>query len=102
MSVEEFRDALWKGKGRAVLHAQRCMRDELIEHIQEALTSDLSVDGQCEDRSIEYLLELAEAPGGLDRFRDAILGAFREATCRQDVIQLFALCSIFAEDGDRQ
>lgn len=112
LTREQFRNALRKGLGRAVLHARRHGLAGLEEDVLQACLRTQAYDPQCNAKRAEYLFFLIDLATDRDFFRKPILQALvaapSEASERNNwndfwhADQLFDLALIFAKRGDEE
>ncbi len=97
-TLDQQRDALQKGLGRAMLWAMGRRLDE--DQLLEACLRDLRYDTQCESSRGDWLWRLIRANGCVDRFRVPILHALYQLSDEQSANQLCELARHYAETGD--
>ena len=96
-SLEQQRDALQKGLGRAMQWAlHRRLHDEPL---LEACLQDQRFDVQCEDPRGNWLWQIVRAVGATQRFRVPILHALHELSDERSANQLCELGRCYAETG---
>jgi hypothetical protein len=99
LSPPEFRGALQKGLGRALLTVRQTgdLIDEAV--ILDACTHNRAYDPQCEGSRAGWMMELLDAAGAAERLRTRILAAMAETTDTWDLDQLCGLAEIYARRG---
>lgn len=97
-SLDEQRDALQKGLGRALQWALSGRLDE--EALLEACLRDQRFDAQVEDPRGDWLWRMIRAVGATERFRVPILQALHDLPDHWSVSQLCELAFRYAEVGD--
>lgn len=97
-TLEEQRDALQKGLGRAVKWAAAGVLAE--EPLLNACLHDQRFDSECEDNRGEWLWTIITTLGVAERFRNPILDALQSVSVEQDAWQLCELGFHFARSGD--
>lgn len=102
LSKEEFRDALRKGLGRAILHVKDYGADGLMDDILHAVTHNLVFDPQMNGNRYEWILWLIKKTRRVEFFRERVLEALRESREPWDLSLLYALAAEFAEGGDEE
>jgi len=100
LSRKEFRDALEKGLGRAVLHARRYGLEGMDGELRWALLQSRVYDPQCEWHRPDWLWKVLRAGRCEGRHRAAILSALSKVTEYRDAKQLSALACRYALAGD--
>ena len=97
-SLDEQRDALRKGLGRAM---QWALRGQLAdEPLLEACLQDGRFDRETADPRGEWLWKMIQAIGATERFREPILQALHELSDEDNAHQLCQLARHYAENGD--
>ena len=97
-SLEQQRDALQKGLGRAVQWAfSGRLHDEAL---LEACLRDQRFDMSAEDPRGDWLWEIVQAISAADRFRVPILHAFYELSDERSAVQLCELARCYGATGD--
>jgi len=102
LTQEQFRDALRKGKGRALLHVHEFGGSGLEEDVLRACEQSLVYDAQSEGTRSEWLYDIVTAAGLVEAVKPRVLAALEQpATMEQfwDVAQLYCLAAIFARNG---
>lgn len=97
-SLDQQRDALQKGLGRAVQWAMARRLDD--EPLLAACLQDLRYDTQVDEPRGEWLWRMVQEVGAVDRFREPILQAFQELSDEQSASQLCELARSYAAMGD--
>jgi hypothetical protein len=97
-SLDQQRDALRKGLGRAMQWAMRRALDD--EPLLAACLQDGRYDSQIEDTRGDWLWKMVRAVNAVDRFRVPILHALYELADHRSANQLCELAWCFAESGD--
>jgi hypothetical protein len=97
-SLDEQRDALRKGLGRAM---QWALRGQLAdEPLLEACLQDQRFDMEVADPRGGWLWKMVQAIGATERFRGSILQALYEFSDEDNAHQLCELARHYAENGD--
>ena len=97
-SLDQQRDALQKGLGRAMRWAMsRGLEDEPL---LAACLRDQRYDTQLEETRVNWLWEMVRAVDAVDRFRVPILHALYELSDDRSANQLCELARRYAEAGD--
>ncbi len=101
-TLEQQRDALRKGLGRARLWAERGCLDQDV--LLEACLRDLRYDRQCEGCRGEWLWGLLTAAGAIDKFKLPLLQALRSLSPENDQAanQLCELALHYAKSGRQE
>jgi hypothetical protein len=97
-SLEQQRDALRKGLGRAVHWALAGRLDD--EPLLEACLQDQRFDHQVEGMRGDWLWEMVQAAGAANRFRVPILHALYELSDERSADQLCDLARRYVATGD--
>src|SRR5215212_6224173 len=97
-SLEQQRDALQKGLGRASQWASARRLDH--ETLLSACLCDLRHDAQVEGPRGEWLWTMIRAMGAADRFRVPILHALYDLSDEHSLSQLRAFAGHYARAGD--
>ncbi len=97
-SLDQQRDALRKGLGRAMQWANTRRLDD--NPLLEACLQDLRFDLQIEDTRGEWLWRMIRAVGAVGRFRVPVLHALYELSDERSAAQLCDLAGCYAESGD--
>jgi hypothetical protein len=97
-SLDQQRDALKKGLGRAMQWAMRRVLD--VEPLLAACLQDGRYDAQIEETRGEWLWKMIRAVNAVDCFRVPILHALYELSDDRSANQLCELARFFAESGD--
>jgi hypothetical protein len=97
-SLDQQRDALKKGLGRAMQWAMRSVLDD--EPLLAACLQDGRHDTQIEDTRGDWLWKMVQAVHAVARFRVPILHALYELSDDRSANQLCELARCFAESGD--
>ncbi len=98
-SLDQQRDALRKGLGRALQWAMAGRLDDAP--LLEACVKDLRYDGQLEEPRGEWLWRMIQEVGAVDRFRVPILHALHELSDERSAEQLCELARCYAGAGDQ-
>jgi hypothetical protein len=97
-SLDEQRDALRKGLGRAM---QWALGGQLAdEPLLEACLQDQRFDRETADPRGEWLWQMIQVIGAADRFREPILQALHQLSDEDSAHQLCQLARHFAQTGD--
>jgi hypothetical protein len=102
LTQDQFRDALRKGLGRAVLHVREFGAAGLEDDIAHACTTSLVYDPQCEGTRGEWLFEIVELAGLGEVVAPLVVDKLRRPSTADefwDVAQLVVLASMFAQRG---
>lgn len=102
LTQDQFRDALCKGFGRAVLHVREFGAAGLEDDIAHACTTSLVYDAQCEGTRGEWLHEIVKLAGLVEMVASLVVDKLRCSSAPEefwDVAQLSILASLFAKDG---
>jgi len=105
LTQDEFRDALRKGMGRAVLHVREHGTAGVEEDILHACLNSLGYDPQCEGTRGEWLWEILGEADMKMTVRPKVLKALLDQPADADtwtVAQLFTLVLLYAKDGDQE
>ena len=97
-SLEQQRDALQKGLGRAMQWAMTRRLDD--EPLLAACLRDQRYDTQLEESRNEWLWKMIRAVDAVDRFRVPILHALYDLSDDRSAYQLCELARRYAETGD--
>jgi hypothetical protein len=97
-TLDQMKDALQKGLGRAIRWAREGRLDD--DALLAACLTDQRYDRQCEERRTDWLWELIEAQNAVDRFRVPILHALHAVRDDDIVWQLGELAERYAACGD--
>ena len=97
-SLDQQRDALQKGLGRAMQWAMTGQLDEA--ELLDACLHDLRYDHECEESRGTWLWQIVQARHAEDRFRSAILEAMHHLTDERTTQQLCELAFHYASGGD--
>lgn len=99
-TIDQQRDALRKGLGRAVLWAKagRLADDPLLA----ACLEEQRYDTQCESQRGEWLWQLIRIAGAVERFREPVLQALLDLKDERSANQLCELGCHYALAGDRR
>lgn len=100
LSRKQFRDALEKGLGRAMLHARKHGLEGMHGELRWALLKSRVYDPQCEWHRPDWLWKLLRAARCEGRHRAAILNSLSKVTDYRDAKQLSALACRYALAGD--
>ena len=100
--MTEFEGWLRKGLGRAAIFVKTHPPEHCRAPLLHACTHNLTYDSQCEDSRGPYLVNLIEASGDVEFYRDRILSALAADQTQMDLGQLFEIASSFAANGDRE
>ena len=102
LTQEQFRDALRKGKGRALLHVRDFGGGGFEEDILHACEESVAYDTQIEGLRSDWMYEIVTAAGLGEMVKPRVLAALgRVATMERywDFAQLYCLAAAFARDG---
>lgn len=97
-SLDEQRDALQKGMGRAWMWASSGKLADAP--FLEACLQDQRFDQQCEDSRSSWLWDIVQLSGVQARFRDPIYHALCELRDERSANQLCELARYYAQSGD--
>jgi hypothetical protein len=97
-SLDQQRDALRKGLGRAMQWAMSGRLDDAP--LMEACLRDQRFDMSVEDSRGNWLWQMIQAVGGADRFRVPILHALYDLSDDYSAGQLCELAKHYAKEGD--
>ena len=97
-SLDQQRDALKKGLGRAMQWAVRGVLDD--DPLLQACLRDGRYDTQLEEMRGQWLWKMVQAVDAVDRFRVPILHALYALSDDRNAEQLCELASCFAVTGD--
>ncbi len=104
LTQDQFRDALRKGFGRAVLHVREFGATGLEDDIAHACTTSLVYDAQLEGTRGEWLHEIVKSAGLVEMVAPLVVDKLRRSSTPEefwDVGQLCVLASMFAQDGHK-
>ncbi len=97
-SLAQQREALQQGLGRAM---QWALAGHLAdEPLLDACLHDKRYDPQCEDNRGEWLWNIMNSAGAVERLREPILESLRCVTAERDAYQLCELGFHYAKKGD--
>jgi hypothetical protein len=99
-TLDQQRDALQKGLGRAVMWASLGHLDDAP--LLDACLHDKRYDTQSEDERTDWLWNIMSLAGATERFRDEILEALNALKDERAASQLCELGRLYAESGDEQ
>jgi hypothetical protein len=99
-SLDQQRDALQKGLGRAMQWAKAGTLAS--EPLLDACLTDQRFDIQCEDNRGDWIWNLIRMTGRESEFRGPILDALRNAYVERDAYQLSELAYQFAQSGNSE
>jgi hypothetical protein len=102
LTQEQFRNALRKGLGRALLHVREFGAVGLEDEIAHACTTSLVYDAQCEGTRGEWLHAIVTLAGLIEKVAPLIVDILRRSSTPDeywDVAQLCVLASLFARGG---
>jgi hypothetical protein len=102
LTREQFRSALQKGHGRALMHAQGFGVTGMEDLVVEACRHNQAYDPQCEGDRADWMTEIIEASGAEERVVPQALEGLQVATGDNrfwDLNQLCRLARIFAGRG---
>lgn len=102
LSQEQFRDAIRKGLGRAILHLKQHGAEPCLEEVIYACTHNTAYDQQCEGSREKYLRRTIALTGPHPSIRAAILDALMASTACYTTHQLFDLARGYAAEGDER
>ena len=104
LTIDEFRDALAKGRGRAAQHIRGSSADVVREVLLDACLQCKTYDAQCEGSRADWLFQLIKLTGEPDFYRAKILEAIPASrdTDSYDYHQLYYLIKEFALQGDAE
>ena len=102
MTNEQFKRAICKGQGRAILHLKGHNPKPYFDDILYACLHNTEYDPQSEDGREAYLFEAVLLSGEPDFFRTAILERVKTETDRRNRSQQLDLVRRFAERGDQE
>ena len=104
LTQDQFRNALRKGFGRAVLHVREFGAAGLEDDIAHACTTNLVYDAQCEGTRGEWLHEIVKLAGLVETVTPLVIDKLRRSSTPEefwDVGQLCVLASMFAQSGHK-
>ena len=104
LTSEEFRDALAKGRGRAVQYVRAASAEAVRDVLLDACIQCKAYDTQCEGFRADWLFGMIELTGEPGYYREKILEAIpssRDADS-YDFWQLYYLAKEFASRGDAE
>jgi len=104
LTQEQFRDALRKGKGRALLHVREFGCGGLEEDILHACEQSIAYDTQIEGTRSGWMYEIVTDAGLVEAAKSRVLAALDRPIVEPyerfwDVAQLYCLAAAFAQDG---
>ncbi|MEW5858458.1 MAG: hypothetical protein AB1861_13925 [Cyanobacteriota bacterium] len=99
---EEFRDALQKGLGRAILYVREHGMEEVRDDILQACLHNFAYDPQCEKSRANWLLEIVSLTDDEEFYHQRILEALPNSTDFWDAHQLIELAAVLAQLGSKQ
>lgn len=99
LTREEFRHALSRGYGRAVVHLKEHPDRVYREEIEYAITHCQAYDTECEDSRAAYLLMVLHAAGDKRSYVPGLLDSLALATERRDAGLMIDLAVHFARTG---
>jgi len=102
LNRKQFRDALEKGLGRAVLHARRYGLLGMETEIKRGMRRHLGYDPQLEDGHGKLLWEVVQAAKSEKKFRGDLLKAMRDTKEHYVLRQLCELAEGYAAAGDAE
>jgi len=97
-TLDQQRDALQKGLGRALQWAVNARLDDGL--LLEACLQDQRFDAQVESSRGDWLWQIIRAVGATERFRVPILHAFYDLSDERSAVQLCELARCYAGTGD--
>lgn len=102
LTQAQFRDAICKGLGRAILHLKQHAAEPYLQEVIYACTNNTAYDPQCEGDRSKFLIKAAALTGRLASVRAAILNSLSTSVESRSTSQLFGLAWTFAKKGDDQ
>ncbi len=96
---DQFRTALKKGLGRALLHVREYGDAELGEDILDACLHNHAYDPQVEGNRVKWLLSILNLTPNKEFYRRRIIESLEPAEAYWDMDQLFDFSLVFAEQG---
>lgn len=102
MTSEQFRNAIRKGQGRAILHLKQNDPQPYWEEILQACLTNTTYDTLCEGTREDYLLEAIKLSGNPEPIKQQIASTLITTTNDRDCLQLFELARHFAAQGDSE
>jgi len=102
LTQDQFRDAIRKGLGRAILHLKHHRTEPYMEEVIYVCTHSTAYDTQCEGSRDKYLRRAIALSGRQSEIRKAILDALSSSTEYYSTCQLFSLACGYAAKGDGQ
>ncbi|MEK6643597.1 MAG: hypothetical protein AABZ08_06775 [Planctomycetota bacterium] len=100
MTRDQFRKALQKGQGRAILHLLQNDPAPYLDEILYACLHNTTYDQECEGTREDYLFEAINLSGRLDFLKSEVFEKLLTSTDNRDASQLVELARLFAERGD--
>jgi hypothetical protein len=100
--MTELQGWLRKGLGRAAIFVKTHPAERYRASLLYACTHNLAFDSQCEESRAPYLVNLIEASGDIEFYRDGILSALGADDPEVDLGQLFEVAASFAVKGDAE
>jgi hypothetical protein len=106
LSKDEFKNALKKGLGRALIHVRQHGLTNVSDLVLEACLHNWVLDQQSESRRTYWLWEMFKESQEFELFREAVLNSlvkdYEEEEDTWDLQQRFSLAERFALHGDAQ
>jgi len=102
LTQEQFRNAIQKGLGRAILHLKQNRSEPYLQEVIYACTHCTAWDLQCEEPRDRYLRWAIALTGPHPSLRKAVLNALSTSTEPATTYQVFALAGGYAAQGDQQ
>lgn len=100
MTPEQFRNAIRKGLGRAILHLKQNDPQPYWEEILPACLTNTTYDTQCEGTREDYLFEAINLSGNPEPIKQQVAATLLSTTNDRDCLQLFELARLIAARGD--
>jgi hypothetical protein len=102
MTPVQFRNAMRKGLGRAIVYLMEHETEPFYDEIAYCCTHNTAYDPQCEGTRAQYVFEVLRLTGETERFRSQVLEALLAASHWRDAVYLFELAGLMAEHGDEK
>ena len=99
MEIEQFRQAIKLGRGRAILYLKEHPWEPHVQAIEHVCLHNTAYDPQCEDPRAEYVYEIVQLTKQPQRFADIVTAELLKATDFWDTYHLFDLARLFATNG---
>lgn len=102
LDLAEFKDAVRKGMGRAVLATTTSIEEAKKEVILEACRNDQRYDRQCEDERTGFLIQLLDRAGLLEEFKVELLQSLEPSSDDWEHLLRVRLLGKYARQGDEE